>query len=79
MQPAGDEPGGTGVVEAPVFKDGQIVKEGKVITAGNAFTQLSGWRVGGGALMEEAGRRLAADCILLGIYRGMAVAGVRAG
>src|SRR5437763_1571991 len=56
----------------PVFKDGQRIKEGKFITAGNA-SQLSD---GASAcvLMEEseAERRGLAP---LGIYRGIAVAG----
>lgn len=56
----------------PVFKDGQVVKEGRFITAGNA-SQLSD---GASAmvLMEarEAERRGLAP---LGAYRGMAVAG----
>lgn len=56
----------------PVFKDGQIVKEGRFITAGNA-SQLSD---GASAmvLMEarEAERR---GLVPLGAYRGMAVAG----
>jgi acetyl-CoA C-acetyltransferase len=56
----------------PVFADGQVVKQGKYITAGNA-SQLSD---GASAvvLMEEAeaSRR---GLQPLGIYRGMAVAG----
>ena len=56
----------------PVFADGQVVKQGKFITAGNA-SQLSD---GASAvvLMEEAeaSRR---GLQPLGIYRGMAVAG----
>ena len=56
----------------PVFKDGQIVKEGKFITAGNA-SQLSDG-ASAAVLMEEseASRR---GLHPLGIYRGMAVAG----
>ena len=56
----------------PVFKDGQIVKEGKFITAGNA-SQLSDG-ASAAVLMEEAeaSRR---GLQPLGIYRGMAVAG----
>jgi acetyl-CoA C-acetyltransferase len=56
----------------PVFANGQVVKQGKYITAGNA-SQLSD---GASAvvLMEEAeaSRR---GLLPLGIYRGMAVAG----
>ena len=56
----------------PVFKDGQVIKEGKHVTAGNA-SQLSD---GASAcvLME---RKLAETRGLepLGVYRGMAVAG----
>jgi acetyl-CoA C-acetyltransferase len=56
----------------PVFKDGQIVKEGKFVTAGNA-SQLSDG-ASASVLMEEAeaSRR---GLHPLGIYRGMAVAG----
>ena len=56
----------------PVFKDGQVVKEGKYITAGNA-SQLSDG-ASASVLMEakEAERR---GLTPLGIYRGMAVAG----
>ena len=56
----------------PVFKDGQIVKEGKFITAGNA-SQLSDG-ASAAVLMEEAeaSRR---GLHPLGVYRGMAVAG----
>ncbi len=56
----------------PVFKDGQVVKEGKFITAGNA-SQLSDG-ASAAVLMEEAeaSRR---GLHPLGIYRGMAVAG----
>ena len=56
----------------PVFKDGQRVKEGKYITAGNA-SQLSDG-ASAAVLMEEgeAERRGLAP---LGIYRGIAVAG----
>jgi acetyl-CoA C-acetyltransferase len=56
----------------PVFKDGQVIKEGRFITAGNA-SQLSD---GASAvvLMEakEAERR---GLTAMGAYRGMAVAG----
>ena len=56
----------------PVFKDGQSVKEGKFITAGNA-SQLSDG-ASAAVLMEEseAARRGLSP---LGIYRGIAVAG----
>ena len=57
----------------PVFKDGQVVKEGKFITAGNA-SQLSDG-ASASVLMEakEAERR---GLQPLGIYRGIAVAGL---
>jgi acetyl-CoA C-acetyltransferase len=56
----------------PVFADGQVVKQGKYITAGNA-SQLSDGAAAS-VLMEEkeAERR---GLHPLGIYRGMAVAG----
>jgi acetyl-CoA C-acetyltransferase len=56
----------------PVFKDGQVVKQGKYITAGNA-SQLSDGAAAA-VLMEakEAERR---GLQPLGLYRGMAVAG----
>jgi len=56
----------------PVFADGQVVKTGRFITAGNA-SQLSDG-ASAAVLMEEAeaSRRGLAP---LGIYRGMAVAG----
>ena len=56
----------------PVFRDGQRVKEGRFITAGNA-SQLSDG-ASASVLMEatEAGRR---GLQPLGAYRGMAVAG----
>src|SRR5580704_1451184 len=56
----------------PVFKDGQVVKQGKFITAGNA-SQLSDG-ASAAVLMEEAeaSRR---GLHPLGVYRGMAVAG----
>jgi acetyl-CoA C-acetyltransferase len=56
----------------PVFKDGQRIKEGRFITAGNA-SQLSDG-ASAAVLMEEseASRRGLAP---LGIYRGIAVAG----
>jgi acetyl-CoA C-acetyltransferase len=59
----------------PVFKDGQFVKEGKNITAGNA-SQLSD---GASACVVMAGK-LAQQRALepLGIYRGLAVAGCAA-
>tara|TARA_B100000945_G_C20393755_1_gene603731 strand:- start:251 stop:1453 length:1203 start_codon:yes stop_codon:yes gene_type:complete len=57
----------------PVFKDGQRIKEGKFITAGNA-SQLSDG-ASASVLMEakEAERR---GLEPLGIYRGIAVSGV---
>jgi acetyl-CoA C-acetyltransferase len=56
----------------PVFKDGQRVKEGRFITAGNA-SQLSDGASACVVMEEkEASRRGLAP---LGIYRGMAVAG----
>ncbi len=56
----------------PVFRDGQTVKEGRFITAGNA-SQLSDG-ASASVLMEaaEAARRGLAP---LGVYRGIAVAG----
>ena len=59
----------------PVFKDGQTVKEGRFITAGNA-SQLSDG-ASAAVLMEakEAERR---GLQPLGAYRGMAVAGTEA-
>ncbi|MFP1645401.1 acetyl-CoA C-acyltransferase [Pontitalea aquivivens] len=57
---------------APVFADGEIVKQGEFVTAGNA-SQLSD---GAAALVvmeaSEAARR---GLTPLGVYRGMAVAG----
>lgn len=57
----------------PVFKDGQVIKEGRFITAGNA-SQLSDG-ASASVLMEakEAERR---GLQPLGIYRGMAAAGL---
>ena len=56
----------------PVFKDGQRVKEGRFITAGNA-SQLSDGASAAVVMEEkEASRR---GLQPLGIYRGMAVAG----
>ena len=56
----------------PVFKDGQRVKEGRFITAGNA-SQLSDGAAACVVMEEaEASRR---GLHPLGIYRGMAVAG----
>jgi acetyl-CoA C-acetyltransferase len=56
----------------PVFANGQVVKQGKFITAGNA-SQLSDG-ASAAVLMEEAeaSRR---GCDPLGVYRGIAVAG----
>jgi acetyl-CoA C-acetyltransferase len=56
----------------PVFKDGQVVKEGRFITAGNA-SQLSDG-ASAAVLMEEA-EASKRGLHPLGIYRGMAVAG----
>ena len=58
----------------PVFKDGQVIKQGEYITAGNA-SQLSDG-ASAAVLMEakEAEKRGLAP---LGIYRGMAVAGTK--
>ena len=56
----------------PVFKDGQVVKEGRFITAGNA-SQLSDGASAAVVMEEkEASRR---GLHPLGIYRGIAVAG----
>ncbi len=59
----------------PVFKDGQFVKEGKFITAGNA-SQLSD----GASACVVMDRKLAQQQGLepLGLYRGLAVAGCAA-
>lgn len=59
----------------PVFKDGQWVKQGRFITAGNA-SQLSD----GASACIVMDRKLAEQKGLapLGIYRGMAVAGCKA-
>ncbi|MFT5889139.1 MAG: acetyl-CoA C-acetyltransferase [Zhongshania sp.] len=59
----------------PVFKDGQWVKQGRFITAGNA-SQLSD----GASACVVMDRKLAEQKGLspLGIYRGMAVAGCKA-
>lgn len=72
----GNRPGTTAEMLAglnPVFKDGQVIKEGRFITAGNA-SQLSDG-ASASVLMEarEAERR---GLNPLGIYRGMAVAGL---
>jgi acetyl-CoA C-acetyltransferase len=56
----------------PVFKDGQRVKEGKFITAGNA-SQLSDGA--SAALLMEEGEASRRGLQPLGIYRGIAVAG----
>ncbi|WP_018989771.1 acetyl-CoA C-acyltransferase [Aromatoleum toluclasticum] len=56
----------------PVFKGGQVLKEGRYVTAGNA-SQLSD---GAAALvLMEAGEAARRGLIPLGRYRGMAVAG----
>src|SRR3982751_1759450 len=56
----------------PVFKDGQVVKEGKFITAGNA-SQLSDGSAA--VLMMERKEAEKRGLEALGAYRGMAVAG----
>jgi acetyl-CoA C-acetyltransferase len=57
---------------SPVFKDGQQVKEGRFITAGNA-SQLSDGA--SAAVLMEAGEAERRGLQPLGAYRGMAVAG----
>jgi acetyl-CoA C-acetyltransferase len=56
----------------PVFADGQVVKVGKCITAGNA-SQLSDGA--SAAVLVEAKEAERRGLQVLGIYRGMAVAG----
>ena len=56
----------------PVFKDGQQVKEGKFITAGNA-SQLSD--AASASLLMEEKEAMKRGLEPLGIYRGMMVAG----
>jgi acetyl-CoA C-acetyltransferase len=56
----------------PVFKDGQVVKQGRFITAGNA-SQLSDGA--SAAVLMEEGEASRRGLHPLGIYRGMAVAG----
>jgi acetyl-CoA C-acetyltransferase len=56
----------------PVFKDGQLVKEGRFITAGNA-SQLSDGA--SAAVLMEEGEASRRGLTPLGIYRGIAVAG----
>jgi acetyl-CoA C-acetyltransferase len=56
----------------PVFKDGQRVKEGRFITAGNA-SQLSDGA--SAAVLMEEGEASRRGLQPLGIYRGIAVAG----
>jgi len=56
----------------PVFKDGQRVKEGRFITAGNA-SQLSDGA--SAAVLMEEGEASRRGLSPLGIYRGIAVAG----
>ncbi|MEN0074392.1 MAG: acetyl-CoA C-acyltransferase [Paracraurococcus sp.] len=56
----------------PVFKDGQRVKEGRFITAGNA-SQLSDGA--SACVVMEAGEASRRGLHPLGLYRGMAVAG----
>jgi acetyl-CoA C-acetyltransferase len=56
----------------PVFKDGQTIKEGRFITAGNA-SQLSDGA--SACVLMEAGEASRRGLTPLGAYRGMAVAG----
>ncbi len=56
----------------PVFKGGQQIKEGKFITAGNA-SQLSDGASAAVLMEEKEAEKRGAN--VLGIYRGMAVAG----
>ncbi len=60
---------------APVWKDGQWVKEGRFITAGNA-SQLSDGA--SASVVMEAKRAEQLGLAPLGAYRGMAVAGCKA-
>ncbi|WP_372876717.1 acetyl-CoA C-acyltransferase [Spongiibacter marinus] len=60
---------------APVWKDGQWVKEGRFITAGNA-SQLSDGA--SASVLMEAKRAEQLGLAPLGAYRGMAVAGCKA-
>ena len=57
----------------PVFKDGQVIKEGKYITAGNA-SQLSDGAAA--SVVMEASLAQKRGLEPLGIYRGIAVAGL---
>ncbi len=57
---------------APVFKNGQVIKEGRFITAGNA-SQLSDGA--SAAVVMEAAEAARRGLAPLGIYRGIAVAG----
>jgi acetyl-CoA C-acetyltransferase len=56
----------------PVFKDGETIKEGRFITAGNA-SQLSDGA--SACVLMEAGEASRRGLTPLGAYRGMAVAG----
>lgn len=56
----------------PVFKGGQQIKEGKFITAGNA-SQLSDGASASVLMEEKEAEKRGAN--VLGVYRGMAVAG----
>ena len=58
----------------PVFKDGQVIEQGKYITAGNA-SQLSDGA--SAAVLMEAKEAEKRGLEPLGIYRGMAVAGTK--
>ena len=59
---------------SPVWKDGQVVKEGKYVTAGNA-SQLSDGAAA--QIVMERGRAEAEGRDILGIYRGFQVAGCK--
>ena len=72
----GNRPGTTQEALAnlqPVFKDGQVVKEGRYITAGNA-SQLSDGA--SASVVMEASLAEKRGLEPLGIYRGIAVAGL---
>ena len=56
----------------PVFRDGQTVKEGRYVTAGNASQLSDGASASFASISTEAERRGLAP---LGAYRGIAVAG----
>ncbi|MEZ5566812.1 MAG: acetyl-CoA C-acyltransferase [Halioglobus sp.] len=58
----------------PVFADGQVIKQGKYITAGNA-SQLSDGA--SACVLMDAGLAFRKGLSPLGIYRGLAVAGCK--